>query len=66
MANLVHASHRTPAADAQRTRRHQRLVEVMDVNGTTPDEIRWPAAGELQPSTNQSAGGEDEAETTLV
>jgi arylsulfatase A-like enzyme len=52
MTNLAHAVHRTPASDVERARLHRRLTEVMRVNGTTPDEIRWPevedfsAAGE--------------------
>jgi len=51
MTNLAHASHSTPASEAERTRLHQRLTRVMDANGTTPDEIDWPSAADYRPST---------------
>lgn len=47
LTNLAHASHRTPASDAQRARLHQRLIDVMRANGTMPDEIRWPSVDEF-------------------
>jgi len=62
MTNLAHAAHSTPASDVERARLHQRLIDVMQANGTTPDEIRWPAVEEFRPSTTEAAGGEDEEE----
>jgi arylsulfatase A-like enzyme len=50
MTNLAHAAHRTPASDAERARLHRRLSDVMETNGTTPDEIRWPAVDEFPPA----------------
>jgi arylsulfatase A-like enzyme len=46
MTNLAHAAHRTASADVERARLHRRLTEVMQTNGTVPDEIRWPEAEE--------------------
>jgi hypothetical protein len=66
MTNLAHASHRTPASNRERVRLHQRLTDVMDANGTTPDEIRWPSADEFRPATQLSVGGEQEAATALA
>ena len=60
MTNLAHATHSTPASDLERTRLHRRLTEVMRVNGTTPDEIRWPGVEDFTPSTQISVAGEDE------
>ena len=60
MTNLAHASHSTPASAAERARLHQRLTDVMRDNGTTPDEIRWPAVDEFEPSTRIALAGEDE------
>jgi arylsulfatase A-like enzyme len=62
MTNLAHASHSTPASDTERARLHQRLVDAMEANGTTPDEIRWPAVDEYRPSTAVTVAGEDEEE----
>jgi hypothetical protein len=42
--------HSTPQSEIERARLHQRLIDVMQANGTTPDEIRWPAVDELRPS----------------
>jgi hypothetical protein len=41
------------------------LIDVMDNNGTTPDEIVWPAVEDFTPSTtiaDRSEGEEPEAE----
>ena len=35
LTNLAHATHSTPASDLERARLHQRLTEVMRINGTT-------------------------------
>jgi choline-sulfatase len=59
MTNLAHASHSTPASQAERMRLHQRLTDVMDANGTTPDEIRWPSAEEFTPSTQLAVASEE-------
>jgi hypothetical protein len=66
MTNLAHASHSTPESEAERARLHRRLVDVMETNGTTPDEIRWPSVEEYQPSSTIAAAGEDEVETASV
>ncbi len=60
LTNLAHATHGTPASDFERTRLHRRLTEVMRVNGTMPDEIRWPAVDDFTPSTRITVAGEDE------
>ncbi|MGE0863163.1 MAG: sulfatase-like hydrolase/transferase [Vicinamibacterales bacterium] len=60
MTNLAHASHRTPAADTERARLHQRLIDVMQANGTTPDEICWPEVDDYRPSTTVTEVGEEE------
>lgn len=60
MTNLAHSAHSTPASEAERARLHRRLTDVMEANGTTPDEIRWPAADEFRPSTALAAASEDE------
>jgi choline-sulfatase len=59
MTNLAHAGHRTPAADLERARLHERLSEVMRINGTTPDEIRWPAVEDFaaEPLSGSSSAG---------
>jgi arylsulfatase A-like enzyme len=54
MKNLAHPSQRTAESDVERARLHRRLSDVMALNGTTPDEIRWPAVDEHQPSTDQT------------
>jgi len=66
MTNLAHASHSTEESEAERARLHRRLVDVMETNGTTPDEIRWPSVDEYQPSSTIAAAGEDEVETASV
>jgi len=66
MTNLAHASHSTPASDVERARLHQRLGEVMEANGTTPDEVCWPSVQEYQPSTIVAAAGEDELAVASV
>lgn len=64
LTNLAHATHETPSSTRERARLHQRLTSVMDACGTTPDEIRWPAASEFRPSTTLASASEDE--TTAV
>ena len=49
MKNLAHPSQRTPESDVERARLHRRLSGVMAMNGTIPDEIRWPAVDDYQP-----------------
>jgi arylsulfatase A-like enzyme len=66
MTNLAHASHRSPSSEIERARLHRRLVDVMDANGTAPDEIQWPDVTDYRPSTIDAAAGEHEDETTLV
>jgi choline-sulfatase len=61
VTNLAHAKHATPAAGKERARLHRRLTEVMRSKGTTPDEIRWPEAGDFRPSTRLAAAGTGEA-----
>jgi arylsulfatase A-like enzyme len=63
--NLAHDAHSTPASQAERARLHQRLVDVMQEKGTTPDEIRWPSADEFQPSTTRAAASEEESLATV-
>ncbi|MGD9903398.1 MAG: sulfatase-like hydrolase/transferase [Vicinamibacterales bacterium] len=64
LTNLAHAAHATPASDLERTRLHRRLVDVMRANGTTPDEIRWPAVEEYRPSTAVATASEAEEPVT--
>jgi arylsulfatase A-like enzyme len=59
LTNLAHARHRTPASDRERARLHRRLSEVMRVNGTIPDEIRWPAVDDIDPSAHVNAPGDE-------
>ena len=66
MTNLAHAKHSTPASDRERTRLHHRLMEVMRINGTMPDEIRWPDVEDFKPSTQIAAAGEDEEPETTT
>ncbi len=66
MTNLAHASNSTPASDAERARLHRRLTDVMQINGTTPDEIRWPAVEEFRPSTARAVASEDEETVTTA
>jgi arylsulfatase A-like enzyme len=61
LTNLAHAAHSTPESALERARLHQRLIDVMNANGTMPDEIRWPDAKEFQPSSNASVENEEEA-----
>jgi len=60
VTNLAHASHSTPASEIERARLHQRLTDVMEENGTTPDEISWPAVDDYRPSTAVVQGNETE------
>jgi arylsulfatase A-like enzyme len=65
LTNLAHASHSSPESEVERARLHRRLIDVMDNNGTTPDEIVWPAVEDFTPSTtiaDRSEGEEPEAE----
>ena len=57
----VGASRFTPAVAAERTRLHRRLSDVMQVNGTLPDEVRWPEA--FQPATRLVVTDEPEPAT---
>jgi arylsulfatase A-like enzyme len=66
MTNLAHAANTTPDSEIERARLHQRLIAVMDENGTTPDEIRWPAVEEFRPSTATAAASEDEQQLASV
>ena len=47
--NLAHATHYRPEYEAERIRLHNRLIEVMQENGTLPDETTWPAADDYDP-----------------
>ncbi|HET7219009.1 MAG TPA: sulfatase-like hydrolase/transferase [Vicinamibacterales bacterium] len=62
ITNLAHAAHSTPASEVERARLHRRLTDVMQANGTTPDEIHWPAAEEFRPSTTAAVASEEEEE----
>ena len=64
MTNLAHASHSTPASESERARLHQRLTDVMEANGTTPDEIQL-AVGvtEYLPVDHRAAAGEQRRTT---
>jgi choline-sulfatase len=66
LSNLANGAHATPAADAERTRLHERLIAVMRENGTTPDEISWPEAGEYKPATQRTPVEEETEEGTPV
>jgi choline-sulfatase len=66
MTNLAHGAHSTPASGVERARLHQRLSDVMKENGTTPDEIRWPAAEEFQPSTTVAVAEDPDEEGESV
>ena len=61
MTNLAHATHHTPAADAQRSRLHKRLSDVMRACGTAPYEISWPEVDDFRPATGVAVADEDEA-----
>ena len=61
MTNLAHVTHHTPAADAQRSRLHERLSDVMRDCGTAPDEIRWPEVDDFRPASRVAVADEDEA-----
>ena len=62
LTNLAHAAHSTPESDIKRARLHQRLIDVMKQNGTTPDEVVWPTVDEFQPSEAMTQEREDEME----
>jgi arylsulfatase A-like enzyme len=62
MTNLAHPAHRTPESDIERARLHRRLIDVMQTNGTMPDEIRWPAVEDYQPEATGAAATEKEEE----
>jgi arylsulfatase A-like enzyme len=59
LTNLAHASHSTPESEIERARLHRRLDEVMQQNGTRPDEITWPEADDYRPSTGLANVTED-------
>jgi choline-sulfatase len=50
MTNLAHAAHATPDTEVERARLHRRLIDVMRIKGTTPDEICWPSVEDYAPS----------------
>jgi hypothetical protein len=63
--NLAHPAHSTSRSEIERVRLHQRLIEVMHANGTTPDEIQWPGVDEFRPSpTITVESDEEEPEVT--
>jgi choline-sulfatase len=66
MKNLAHPANRTPDTDVERARLHQRLTDVMEANGTTPDEIRWPGGDEFQPATDTNNGTTNQKGSTTV
>jgi arylsulfatase A-like enzyme len=66
LTNLAHATHATPASDIERARLHHRLIEVMQTNGTTPDEIRWPAVEAFSPSKAVAEASEDEEDGSVL
>ena len=63
MTNLAHAAHFTAAVAAERARLHRRLADVMRVNGTLPDEVRWPDVDEFQPAAELAVTDEPEPES---
>lgn len=60
LTNLAHAAHSTPQSELERVRLHQRLIDVMQAEGTTPDEIRWPAVDELRSSPAVTVESDEE------
>jgi choline-sulfatase len=66
VANLAHARHATPESDVERARLHQRLIDVMKTNGTTPDEIDWPSVDDYKPATTTTVATEHEEEEVAV
>jgi arylsulfatase A-like enzyme len=50
VVNLAHEENWNPEYAAQRTRLHQRLVEVTKEHGTLPDAIHWPEADAFAPA----------------
>ena len=66
LTNLAHAAHATPASEIERARLHRRLIDVMRTNGTTPDEIRWPAVEAFSPSTAVAGASEDEEDASVL
>ena len=66
MTNLAHAANCTPASNLERARLHQRLIDVMQANGTTPDEISFPSADEFQPSAVLADVREDDVVTATA
>jgi arylsulfatase A-like enzyme len=66
MTNLAHAKHATPESEIDRARLHQRLIDVMKTNGTTPDEIDWPSVDDYEPATTTSAAPEQDEEEVHV
>jgi arylsulfatase A-like enzyme len=59
LTNLAHPAHATEASEAERRRLHRRLWEVMERNGTAPDEIRWPEFDDYRPVERVASTGED-------
>ena len=67
MKNLTHETQRTEASDAERRRLHQRLTDVMEQNGTVPDEIRWPGVEDFDKAAGEASTSEQkEPETVSV
>jgi choline-sulfatase len=60
MTNLAHATHSTPASEAERARLHRRLWDLMRACGTVPDEISWPEVDDFRPTTRLVSADEDE------
>ncbi|NJO06302.1 MAG: sulfatase-like hydrolase/transferase [Chloroflexaceae bacterium] len=52
--NLAHPTHFKAEYAAQRTRLHNRLIEVMLENGTLPEETAWPTADDFKPVSRSS------------
>ena len=65
LTNLAHAAHRTPESDVERARLHQRLSDVMRANGTTPDEIQWPAVPDC-PAVEAAPAAENRDEALVT
>jgi choline-sulfatase len=66
VTNLAHPAHSTPESEIERARLHQRLIEVMAKNGTTPDEIAWPTFEDHQPIVNQNINQEGSADVNSI
>ena len=65
LTNLAYHSQRTPDADVERARLHHRLTEVMTINGTRPDEIRWPDVNEFEQQPAATGKGKELTKVTV-